>query len=69
MFCEANLSFFKNMFPVFLARFMTQYVHINPHLITKHEGCPTFHYDLCLDVFTTDRTMEIFRKKSSPRYI
>lgn len=32
------------------ASYMTQYIHTNPHFITKREGCSAFHKDLALDV-------------------
>ena len=47
------------MLPIFFASQMDQFTHINLHFITKHEDGLAFHSALCLEVFTTDRTMDL----------
>ena len=34
----SELLFFKNLFSLLFASYMTQYMHTNPHFITKREG-------------------------------
>ena len=47
---------------------MTQFMHINPHFITKREGWNAFYNDLSFDIYTTDRTMDLHENIRRPHY-